>query len=50
MSENNIQLEKFDNNEIVTFGCRLNIYESEVIRDNLARVGAENTIVSIPAL
>ena len=45
MSENNIQLEKFDNNEIVTFGCRLNIYESEVIRDNLARVGAENTIV-----
>lgn len=33
------------NNEIVTFGCRLNIYESEVIRDNLARAGAENTIV-----
>lgn len=44
-NENNVQLEKFDNNEIVTFGCRLNIYESEVIRDNLARVGAENTIV-----
>jgi len=32
-------------NEIVTFGCRLNIYESAVIRDNLARAGAENTIV-----
>ncbi|PIR31749.1 MAG: tRNA (N(6)-L-threonylcarbamoyladenosine(37)-C(2))-methylthiotransferase MtaB [Alphaproteobacteria bacterium CG11_big_fil_rev_8_21_14_0_20_44_7] len=32
-------------NQIVTFGCRLNIYESEVIRDNLARSGVENAIV-----
>jgi threonylcarbamoyladenosine tRNA methylthiotransferase MtaB len=32
-------------NEIVTFGCRLNIYESEVIRDNLVKAGTENAIV-----
>ena len=32
-------------NEIVTFGCRLNIYESEVIRDNLGKAGVENAIV-----
>lgn len=32
-------------NEIHTFGCRLNIYESEVIRDNLEKTGTENAIV-----
>ena len=31
--------------EVVTFGCRLNIYESEVIRNNLAISGLENIIV-----
>lgn len=31
--------------EIVTFGCRLNTYESEVIRDNAARAGLENAII-----
>lgn len=32
-------------NEVVTFGCRLNIYESEVIRDNLTKAGVHNAIV-----
>ncbi len=32
-------------NQIITFGCRLNIYESEVIRDNLGKAGVENAIV-----
>lgn len=31
--------------EVVTFGCRLNIYESEVIKNNLALSGLENVIV-----
>ena len=33
------------NNEIITFGCRLNIYESEVIRNNLDSSGVQNAIV-----
>lgn len=32
-------------NDIVTFGCRLNTYESEVIRQNLATQGLDNVIV-----
>lgn len=32
-------------NEIVTFGCRLNTYESEVIRAHLDAAGRENVIV-----
>jgi threonylcarbamoyladenosine tRNA methylthiotransferase MtaB len=31
--------------EIVTFGCRLNAYESEIIRDNAMQAGMENAIV-----
>ncbi len=31
--------------EVVTFGCRLNAYESEVIRDNALNAGMENAIV-----
>lgn len=31
--------------EIITFGCRLNTYESEVIRDNAKKAGLENTII-----
>jgi threonylcarbamoyladenosine tRNA methylthiotransferase MtaB len=31
--------------EVVTFGCRLNIYESEIIRNNLAASKLENVIV-----
>ena len=31
--------------EVVTFGCRLNTYESEVIRNAAASAGLENTIV-----
>ena len=31
--------------EIVTFGCRLNAYESEVMRDHAEKAGAANTIV-----
>lgn len=32
-------------NEIITFGCRLNIYESEIIRKNLALAELDNVIV-----
>lgn len=32
-------------NKIVTFGCRLNAYESEVIKDNLTSTGMQNFIV-----
>ena len=34
-----------DNMQVVTFGCRLNAYESEVIRDHLAAVGGRHMIV-----
>lgn len=33
------------NHEVVTFGCRLNTYESEVIRNNLALSNLENVAV-----
>lgn len=32
-------------NQIVTFGCRLNTFESEVIKDAIAKTGDENIIV-----
>ena len=38
MKENNIP-------EIITFGCRLNIYESEVIRNNLRASGLKDVCV-----
>lgn len=31
--------------EIITFGCRLNIYESEIIRQNLKKSGLKNVCV-----
>ena len=31
--------------DIVTFGCRLNAFESQIMRDNLAAADDENTIV-----
>ncbi len=31
--------------EIITFGCRLNSYESEVMRGNAHKAGLENTII-----
>src|SRR5206468_2539671 len=31
--------------EVVTFGCRLNSYESEVIRNAATAAGLENTVV-----
>ncbi len=31
--------------EVVTFGCRLNIYESEIIKNNLRISGLENVVV-----
>lgn len=31
--------------DVVTFGCRLNAYESEVIRENAQKAGLENAIV-----
>jgi len=33
------------NNSVVTFGCRLNIFESEIIRENLAASGLENVVI-----
>ncbi len=32
-------------NEIVTFGCRLNFYESELIKDSLKKANRDNVIV-----
>jgi threonylcarbamoyladenosine tRNA methylthiotransferase MtaB len=32
-------------NEVLSFGCRLNIYESEIIKNNLAESGLDNVIV-----
>ncbi len=32
-------------NQVITFGCRLNTYESEVIKDNLMKSGVEGAIV-----
>ena len=31
--------------EFITFGCRLNTYESEVMRTHAAKAGVANTIV-----
>lgn len=31
--------------EVITFGCRLNIYESEVIKNNLVLAGLDNVMV-----
>lgn len=31
--------------DVVTFGCRLNIYESEIIKNNIAASGLENVLV-----
>ena len=31
--------------DVVTFGCRLNAYESEVIRENAQRAGLENAVI-----
>jgi len=33
------------NQEVITFGCRLNIYESEIIKKNLAKSGVDNVAV-----
>ena len=33
------------NNKVVTFGCRLNIFESEIIKKSLTDSGSDNTIV-----
>lgn len=35
----------FIENKVVTFGCRLNTYESEVIKNNLDTSGIDNSIV-----
>lgn len=34
-----------NNNQIVTFGCRLNIYESQIIKDNVEKSGLKDCIV-----
>ncbi len=33
------------NSQVVTFGCRLNIFESEVIKNKLKEAGLDNTII-----
>ena len=42
---NDIQLRGADNVEIVTFGCRLNAFESEIIRGSAAAAGLLDAIV-----
>ncbi|WP_342268150.1 tRNA (N(6)-L-threonylcarbamoyladenosine(37)-C(2))-methylthiotransferase MtaB [Candidatus Tisiphia endosymbiont of Empis tessellata] len=39
------KLQEVVTQEVITFGCRLNIYESEVIKNNLALSGLKNVIV-----
>jgi threonylcarbamoyladenosine tRNA methylthiotransferase MtaB len=34
-----------NNQEVITFGCRLNIYESQIIKENLAKAGLDNVTV-----
>ena len=34
-----------NNNQIITFGCRLNIYESQIIKDNVEKSGLKDCIV-----
>ncbi|MCP5369167.1 MAG: tRNA (N(6)-L-threonylcarbamoyladenosine(37)-C(2))-methylthiotransferase MtaB [Rickettsiaceae bacterium] len=34
-----------DNAQVITFGCRLNIYESEIIKQNLATSNLDNVVV-----
>jgi threonylcarbamoyladenosine tRNA methylthiotransferase MtaB len=34
-----------NNAQVITFGCRLNIYESQIIKDNLAIAGLDNVAV-----
>lgn len=34
-----------DNSQVITFGCRLNIYESEIIKQNLATANMDNVVV-----
>ncbi|MDG1436628.1 MAG: tRNA (N(6)-L-threonylcarbamoyladenosine(37)-C(2))-methylthiotransferase MtaB [Rickettsiaceae bacterium] len=34
-----------NNQEVITFGCRLNIYESEIIKSNLAKSELNNVVV-----
>lgn len=36
---------KQDANQVVTFGCRLNIYESELIKQHAETAGLKNTII-----
>lgn len=33
------------NHEVITFGCRLNLYESEIIKTNLVKSGLQNVAV-----
>ncbi len=33
------------NNKIINFGCRLNIYEGEIIRENLQKLNIDNIVV-----
>jgi threonylcarbamoyladenosine tRNA methylthiotransferase MtaB len=40
-----IKPEDKKHSQVVTFGCRLNIYESEIIKSNLTLSGLENAVV-----
>ncbi len=41
MEEDNIT----ENNKVITFGCRLNAYESEVMKEHARAAGLQNTII-----
>ena len=43
-NQNSVQDQQEDV-ELITFGCRLNIYESEVMKTHARNAGLKNTII-----
>lgn len=44
-AETQLALQGKDGPRVITFGCRLNIYESEVMKDHAAKAGLNNAII-----
>lgn len=44
-AETQLALQGKDGPRVITFGCRLNIYESEVMKDHAAKAGMNNAII-----
>jgi threonylcarbamoyladenosine tRNA methylthiotransferase MtaB len=45
MTQDTLPPELDPSNQVITFGCRLNTYETEVIKQKLAEAGASDTVV-----